>query len=328
MEIYREFIENNDVMETVFEDVNDYKEICIKRKLTDSLIAIYIMTYCDINELPIDNYNVNSKLQCHHIVDLKGKRYITFGLGCYKKIDGYTEVKLDDILSELCLSLDKKIFDYYNKHFDNIQIKETNINGFEYYHLEKFVTSDDLSIYLDADKEKYELLKSIYGSSRKWLFNATTNLCIEFLENHKDLEKRLFDYAIKNEDKYVYDAINQKNYERVGVRAVINSKEFDVNREIYMALKSIPDAKKVNIVIKVNDDILEFKYDVKDLKRSLIFEQTTSGYGASYAKVKEFLKDKRTYKDFGYKYDEIFFTDIVKITHGKKVVYYKDEKEG
>lgn len=317
MNEYKEFIENNEVMETVLDD-----ETCIKRKLTDSIIAIYNINCYSINELPINNYNVDNRPQCYHIVDLKSKRYIALGLGCYKKIDEYTEVEVNEILSELCLSLDRKLFDYYDKHIDDIQLEETNLNGFEYYHVEKFVTCDDLS-HLDSSKEKYELLNSIYGCSRKWLLYAKIDLCIEFLENREDLEKRLFDYVITNKDciEHVHNAINLKNYELVGVRAVVNSKSFDVNREIYTALKSVPGAKKVNVVIEVNDDILEFKYDVKDLKRSLIFKQTTSGYGASYAKVEEFLKDRRTYEDFGFNYDEVFFTDIIEITYKKKVIY-------
>lgn len=326
MNEYREFIENNEMMETVLNDVNGYKETCIKRKLTDSIIVIYDASYYGIKELPINNYNVNSKLQCRHIVDLKGKRYIAFGLECYKKIDEYTEIKVNEILSELCLSLDRKLFNYYDKHFDGIQLEETNLNGFEYYHVEKFVTCDDLSVYLDSSKEKHELLNSIYGRSRKWLLHATTDLCIEFLENREDLEKRLFDYVITNEDciEHVHNAINLKNYELVGVRAVVNSKSFDVNREIYTALKSVPEAKTVNIVIKVCGDVLEFKFDVENLKHYLKFKQSTSGYGASYAKVEEFLKDRRTYEDFGYDYNEVFFTDIVKITYRKKVIYSKD----
>lgn len=327
---YKDFVENNEVTQGVFNTKFNNKVVHIKRKLTDSIMAIYAMNgYGNSYDLPIINYGVDIKFECQTIVDLKDKKCIDIAYNP-KKIDGYKKIKINEIIDKLCNDLDKKLYDYYYENFNKIQLTEvSNINFKNYFkdYVQEYVICDDISIYLDANKNrrKINLLKSISGCSEILLKNIECiDLCIDFLENCQQLEKRLFNYFISNDNevKYVNKAIDAENHKYISIEKINNSKEYELNRKIYTSLKSIPDAKTVNMTIKVDEDILEFKYNNEQLKRDLLHSETTSD--VAYNKVKDFLRTKRTYEDFGYKYDKIFFKDIIRITYGKKIIYSRE----
>lgn len=309
----------------------EYRNLKIhKERYDDRFIIIYSKSYKE-NEFVQDAYAVSG------YYDTKEKCLYNCSYELSRLLDKDSLINKNEF-SKLENELINNIADYIeNYEFKNqddlMKIAKSKWDSIEDYKINYqrdnvkriFVSLDNPKIVLEKNYSMFKLTnmdeyyhKKIlvdYLNDKEKIIEKYARLIID--SNLESLGLDLFFYYDK--DNYLKSIIFNEN------------NTFDnlyLNKRIYDSIKNI-EANNLNITISYGGKEMTFKFDKSALVRDLInCDNGSSGYGASYSKVSEFIKenDPSKYQRWTVEFD---FKNIISITYGRKELYRSelDEKE-
>lgn len=312
---------NDEVFDSSYRNSKIHKEV-----YNDRFTVIYLKDHKDF--LYQNPYSVNGYL------DMKENILYNCGYDLQRLIPEDEIIKFDsfeNLETKIKNEIDKYIENYAFDNSDSLKAlayeKHEDKTDYRFNNYQKDVRK--LFIKEDGPTIKFEKFynESPFTNSEVFYYKGYAD---EYLNNSEESIKKYATSIIeKNEEVlglslHLYDDKNKYlNY--IKQNKGNEFKDLYINKKIYSAIKD-KDIRTLNITIVYNNKEFTFKYDYDTLKRSLICDdRDSSGWGASYNRVKEFLKENKVNEENLYRRDSFEFSHIKSITYGKNELYRNDD---
>lgn len=311
---------NDEVFDFSYRNSKIHKEV-----YNDRFTVIYLKDHKDF--LYQNPYSVNGYL------DIKENVIYNCGYDLQRLIPEDEKIKFDsfeNLETKIKKEIDKYIENYAFENSDSLKAlayeKHEDKTDYRFNSYQKDVRK--LFIKEEEPTIKFEKFynESPFTNSEVFYYKGYVD---EYLNNSEETIKKYANLIIeKNEENlgltlHLYDDKNKYlNY--IKQNKGNEFKELYINKKIYNAIKD-RDIRTLNITIVYNNKELTFKYDYDNLKRSLICDdRDSSGWGASYSRVKDFLTENKINEENLYRRDSFEFSHIKSITYGKNELYRND----
>lgn len=308
---------NDEIFESTYSNYKIHKE-----KYNDRFTVIYLKDYKKF--LYQKSYNVSGYL------DVKDKVLYNCDYDLQKMIPDDEIIKFnsfENIETKLKKGIDKYIENYAFENYDSLKAltyeKYEDKTDYRFNNYQKSVRK----LFIEEEQPIIKFEK-FYNNS---CMNNTESYSYkeyvyEYLENSEETIKKYADLIInKNKENiglslHLYDDKN-KYLKYIKQNKGNEFRDLYLNKKIYNSIKD-RDIRNLNITISYNEKEMTFKYDYDTLKRDLLCdEKYSNSYGASYNRVKDFLKDNKVVNEDKYHNDGFEFSHIKSITYGKNELY-------